>query len=362
MEKYISFVERLTYKKFRFDIMIKYESLQKMLVIAAIAGMPMLLLATSCIAQDSLGKNGTENCTCTCLDHQSLGINFGEECQYSSIPDKATLVSPKETIYVTNPTFIWNPVKYCTEYCLKVAPASQPNEFIFEKCYQAHEVLSDWGCSAKPEELKDRLTQDESYRWWIITKNCMGKSWSNYMEFVYDDDPQLTKPAPISPMGLVSAKTPEFKWTAVPGATKYNLQVIRGTTDNSKVVNAVFNADSITRGDICSVFSPVILPDDVYFWGVRAKNTGDYVPLHLTDKDRLYFENICALKPDGENTTPVEKETIKEGKETNQGENVLIEPKIDLMEKKKDMIADVKEKIDHLKGVQRSGCKCGSSD
>lgn len=182
------------------------------------------------------------------------------------------------------------------------------------------------------------------------------------MEFVYDDDPQLTKPAPISPMGLVSAKTPEFKWTAVPGATKYNLQVIRGTTDNSKVVNAVFNADSITRGDICSVFSPVILPDDVYFWGVRAKNTGDYVPLHLTDKDRLYFENICALKPDGENTTPVEKETIKEGKETNQGENVLIEPKIDLMEKKKDMIADVKEKIDHLKGVQRSGCKCGSSD
>lgn len=347
--------------------MIKYESLQKILIIAAIAGMTMLLLATSCIAQDSLEKNGTENCTCACLDRQlSLGIDFGEECEYSSIPDKAMLVSPRETIYVRNPTFIWNPVKYCTEYCLKVARASQPDQYIFEECYQAHEVLSDWGCSAKPkpEEYMDKLRKDESYRWWIITKNCMGKSWSNYMEFMYDDDPQLTKPAPLSPMGLVSAKTPEFKWTAVPGATKYNLQVIRGTTGNSKVVNAWFNADSVTRGDICSVFSPVILPDDVYFWGVRAKNTDSSAPVLLTDEDLLYFENICALKPNAtaENMTAVEKKTIEDRKETNQVETLLTESKIDLIEKKKDMIAAVKKEIDDLKDLQRSGCNCGSSD
>ncbi len=185
------------------------------------------------------------------------------------------------------------------------------------------------------------------------------------MEFVCDNDPQLTKPTPISPLGLVSAKTPEFKWTAVPGATEYNLQVIRGTKGRSIVVDTLFNAEKVTRGDTCSAFSPVILPDDVYFWGVRAKNNKyNYAPEELHDKDLLYFENICALKPDAaaENMTAVEKETIEDRKETNQGENVLIERKIDLIEKKKDMIADVKEKIDRLKGVQRPGCKCGSSD
>ena len=183
------------------------------------------------------------------------------------------------------------------------------------------------------------------------------------MEFMYDNDP-LTKPTPISPMGLASAKTPEFKWTSVPGATEYNLQVIRGTKGKSLVVNALFDAEEVTRGDTCSAFSPVILPDDIYFWGVRAKNKYNYAPLELNDKDLLYFENICALKPNAtaENTTAVEKETIEDRKEINQGEDVLIEPKIDLIEKKKDMIADVKKKIDDLKGVQRSGCNCGSAD
>jgi len=181
------------------------------------------------------------------------------------------------------------------------------------------------------------------------------------MEFVCDNDPQLSKPTPISPMGLVSAKTPEFKWTAVPGATKYNLQVIRGTTGKSIVVNAWFDAERVTRGDTCSAFSPVILPDDVYFWGVRAKNKDNYAPERLNDKDLLYFENICALKPEdaAENLTEAEKEIRPEKKETIRAEKEMIEAKREMIEAKREMIEGMKKKI---KGSKKSGCNCGSSD
>ena len=345
--------------------MIRYESPQKKLPIAAMAGISMLLLVASCIAQESLETNGTGNCNCTCMNHQlGPGIEFGEKCEYSSIPDKAILISPKGAIYIKNPTFKWNPVKYCTKYCLKVARASQPDQFIFEKCYQAHEVLSDWACSVQPEELKDQLILHENYRWWIISSNCRGKSWSNYMEFVCDNDPQLSKPTPISPMGLVSAKTPEFKWTAVPGATKYNLQVIRGTTGKSIIVNAWFDAERVTREDICSAFSPVILPDDTYFWGVRAKNKDNYAPEQLNDKDLLYFENICALKPENasENLTEIEKEIGPEKKGTAKAEKEMIEAKRGMIEAKRGMIEAMKKKVIDLKGGNKLVCNCGSSN
>ena len=43
--------------------MIRRESLQKKLAMAAIAGMLMLLLAASCVAQTPLKMSGPENCT-----------------------------------------------------------------------------------------------------------------------------------------------------------------------------------------------------------------------------------------------------------------------------------------------------------
>jgi hypothetical protein len=267
--------------------MIKYGSLQKKLAIAATVGISMLLLAASCFAQTSLETNGSDNCTC--LGHQlSPETNF-EACTYSSVPDKATLVSPNDVIGIANPTFVWNPADGCTEYCLKVADASQPNVPIKEICYDAHEVLSDWGCSVTPE----LNLLPGSYRWWINTSNCKGEGgWSNYMEFTYQAGLEPGISTPISPMGLISTKTPTFKWTAVPATTRYHIQVDRdpfGTVD----ANMWFDSEKVTHGGLCSALSTVILPDQVYTWRIQACIDGK-----CGDQSEWeYFENVCAFKP-----------------------------------------------------------------
>lgn len=265
--------------------MIKHKSLKKRLEIAAMAGILMLLLGASCIAQTPLDTNSSESCICPCMEMDS------GDCIYFSAPGQATLVSPRDAIGTANPTFVWNPVVNCTKYCLKVASANQPNVPIRELCYDAHEVLSDRGCLAKPE----LNLVPGSYRWWINTSNCKGKGpWSNFTEFKYQLGLKPTKPTPLSPMGLISTKTPTFKWTAVPAATRYNLQV---KTENKMVLNVWFDAERVTRGDLCSVLSPASLPDETYFWGIRACINDNCEPAILLDQDWQYFENICAFKP-----------------------------------------------------------------
>ncbi|MCU0637191.1 MAG: hypothetical protein MUE87_01000 [Methanothrix sp.] len=272
--------------------MIKYESLQKVLTIAAATGILMLLLSASSLAQSSPEMNVLENCTCTCPCHQPSREMDTAPCAYSSVPERATLVSPKDAIGTANPTFVWNPAENSTRYCLKVASASQPNTPIFEECYDTSEVLSDWGCSVKPTQ---NLAAG-SYRWWINTSNCKGEGgWSRYMEFDYQPGLNPGRSTPISPMGLISAKTPTFKWTAATAATEYNLQV--KTDDDIMVANVWFDAEKVTRGDLCSALSPVVLPDEVYFWSIRACIDGNCEPSALIDSDWQYFENVCAFKP-----------------------------------------------------------------
>ena len=75
----------------------------------------------------------------------------------ASLPGKATLVSPKDTIGSKNPTFVWMPLPGAIQYRLKVAKASNPNVPIFDEVYNVEDVFSDTEqvCSIGPV-----LTQD----------------------------------------------------------------------------------------------------------------------------------------------------------------------------------------------------------
>jgi hypothetical protein len=374
--------------------MIRRESLQKKLAMAAIAGMLMLLLAASCVAQTPLEMSGPENCTnCSAnasssqdLGHTDLstpsirqdleapelvspseiqntgkltyiwkGVDRSQNyclevrddrnnvvikqlygalpartiysktpskslasgvytwrilCRnrghYQSsewmeftvcatLPSKATLVSPKDTIGSRNPTFVWMPVTGCTQYHLKVAKASNPNELIFEDVYNVEDVFSDTEqvCSIGPVPLD--LEPGIYYRWWIQAINCKGEGLGSYKNFRYMNV-SPGKSTPISPRGLISTDEPTFTWTAASAATTYHLEVINyhDGIDVPVMEDASIDANEVTIGSRCS-FILGTLPDDdpVYYWRVHASNdAGDGAW-----SGWRYFETHCALKP-----------------------------------------------------------------
>jgi len=379
--------------------MIRRESLQKKLAIAAMAGMLMLLLAASCVAQTPLKLSELENCTnCganasglqssedTDLSSASissdreapelvspLGIQNSGKLTYTwkavtgsqnyclvvkdsqnrvvitqccsalptkntysitprktlasgdftwsvscrirgryqssaemeftvctSLPGRATLVSPKDTIGSKNPIFVWMPVTGATQYSLKVAKAGSPNVPIFEDTYDVEDVFSntDKTCSVGPVLAQD-LEEKTYYRWWIQTINCMGNGpWSYYKDFRYLIVPP-GKPTPISPKGLISTDSPTFVWTAVSAANEYHLEVYNRNAspadDYILVDEGWFDANKVTKGSRCSgSLGPLPDDDPVYFWRIHASNDGG---IDGPWSGWRYFETICAFKP-----------------------------------------------------------------
>ncbi len=228
---------------------------------------------------------------------------LSEEMEFTvctSLPGKATLISPKDTIGSRNPIFVWMPVSGCTRYRLKVAKAGSPDASIFDKTYDAEDVFSntDQTCSVGPV-LSPDLEEKTYYRWWIQAINCKGEGpWSYYNDFRYMIVPP-GKPTPISPQGLISTDSPTFVWTAASAATEYHLEVYnrnRSPADDFILVDeGWFEANKVTKGFRCSG-SLGSLPDDdpVYFWRIHASNDGG---IDGPWSGWRYFETICAFKP-----------------------------------------------------------------
>jgi hypothetical protein len=290
--------------------MIKRESLHKKLAIAAMAGMLMLLLTITCVAQTPLVINVTENCS-DCSANASANGNEDGSMTYAgtshspgledtvqempvtvgaanSVPGRATLVSPKDTIGSKNPTFVWRCVPGSTQYRIKVVTANDQSLIKQTSWLDAEDVLlSDQICSIN---IGLNLPRG-SYRWQVQAKNLKGPGeWSYLTSFKY----LLKIPGrttPLSPQGLISTTTPTFVWTAISAATEYNLQVCVNAGGNAypKVVDEMFDAYLVTNGLKCSAFLPLPGDDVVYFWRIRAHNDAGYGPW----SGYWYFETIC---------------------------------------------------------------------
>lgn len=236
-----------------------------------------------------------------CRDHGHYQLS--EEMEFTvctSLPGRATLVSPKDTIGSKNPTFIWMPVSGCTEYRLKVAKAASPDAPIFDETYYVEDVFSDTDqtCSIGPVLSQD-LEEKTYYRWWIQAINCRGEGpWSYYKDFRYMDVPP-GKPTLISPRGLISTDSPTFVWTAAKAATQYHLEVYnrnRSPADDFILVDEEwFDANKVTKGSRCSgSLGPLPDDDPVYFWRIHASNDAG---IDGPWSGWRYFETICAFKP-----------------------------------------------------------------
>jgi hypothetical protein len=86
-KKYILLVYKLLHNE-RDGLMIKRESLQEKLAIAAMAGMLVLLLAVSCVAQTPLDMSKPENCTnCSANASSSPGLDYAAQETVLSNPN-----------------------------------------------------------------------------------------------------------------------------------------------------------------------------------------------------------------------------------------------------------------------------------
>jgi hypothetical protein len=77
-------------------------------------------------------------------------------------------------------------------------------------------------------------------------------------------------PTLSSPAGIISNRTPTYKWTTVAGATKYQIQVYQGTT---LVANAVVSS-SACNANTCSKKLATTLAYAAHKWRVRAFKGG----------------------------------------------------------------------------------------
>ena len=223
--------------------------------------------------------------TCNCdgkpwSDEMSFTV-----CTSTSLPGKTTLLLPKNTIGYEKPIYSWQSVAGATRYRLQVAIANDLGNPILDELYDASEITSDKGCSIRPDEP---LNPGTSYKWRVQTGSCLGDGpWTNYLSFrVTDSAPGIVTPK--SPKGLISTRTPTFVWTATPTATEYHLQV---ENDVGVILEEWYLAEDITKGYICSAFSPEILSDDAdFYWRVQAYNDiGEWGSW----SSYKYFEVVC---------------------------------------------------------------------
>ncbi len=206
-------------------------------------------------------------------------------CSSTSLPGKATLISPKGTIGTAFPTYQWKTVNGATRYHLRVVNFNDPNTFLIDTWYDASVVVNGLSSSIKPNTALAAGT----YKWWIQTGNCLAEGpWSSYATFKFANV-SPSRPSAISPSGLISTNNPTFIWTAVNNAAGYYLQVNNGT---AKVFDLEFSAAEVTSGARAYARLPTALPDDDvdYYWMVRAYNdagNGSWSSLK-------HFETVCS--------------------------------------------------------------------
>ncbi len=121
-------------------------------------------------------------------------------CSSTSLPGKATLVSPKGTVGAAKPTYQWKTVNAATRYHLKVVNTNDPNKPVIDTWYDASEVVDGQNSYIKP----NTALAAGSYKWWIQTGNCNVEGpWSNYATFKFANV-SPARPTAVSPSGLVS--------------------------------------------------------------------------------------------------------------------------------------------------------------
>src|SRR5262249_54430642 len=113
------------------------------------------------------------------------------------------------------------------------------------------------------------LPAQGTYSWRVRAINRIGAPgvWSAVRTIVYDTVPPgvPTVTAPADNMLITNTLKPTFNWTAVSGATGYELEI----ASNSSFGNQVFIKSDI--GAVATFAMTTALQQGTYYWRMRAK-------------------------------------------------------------------------------------------
>ena len=193
-------------------------------------------------------------------------------------PEPATLISPKDTISESNPTYTWNAVENSTWYRLWVNDSTGNNVIDgYDTAGSANCGDSTGECSVTPPTALG----DGIHHWWIQTYNEFGwGEWSAQMYFFVDTGTGVLpgKATLISPSGNIAERNPTYTWNAVENATQYRL-LVQDSLGLFIINQRNITPDQANCGDgtgECSVIPATALADDTFQWWILTQNdSGD---------------------------------------------------------------------------------------
>jgi len=196
-------------------------------------------------------------------------VNIGNWGGWSSVwsftvdtqpPPSPILLNPSDGSEINDntPTFEWEDVQGVLEYHIQI---DTENNFI--------SPVIDISTLTAITYTPTSLLADGTYYWRIKAKDAAG-NWSNWSSIwrVSIDTQGPPAPSLISPSddSTTNNNTPSLEWSDVTGAIEYQLQV----DNNGNFSSPTLNQTGITNSNYTLISS---LPDDSYYWRVRAKNS-----------------------------------------------------------------------------------------
>ena len=173
------------------------------------------------------------------------------------------LLSPVNTAYTPQPTFKWSRVRSATSYQFQV----MQSDFVLFESTLASSICSSTSnvCTYK---IPSWLNFGD-YQWRV--RALGGGKWLNYSPL---KDLSVIDPVPtlISPIVDTTDPLPGFEWSQVVGATRYQLEVYKGTTLLRNPV--VYSSACVSN--ICSYELVYSLNPGNYKWRVRADAGGGW--------------------------------------------------------------------------------------
>jgi hypothetical protein len=181
-------------------------------------------------------------------------------------PGSATLVSPNgTTVPAASPTFTWNAVTTAAGYNLWVNDSAGTRVQGWLTREQTGCAAGTGTCSFTPSVTLN----PGNAAWWVQTRNDHGEGpWSSGMSFTVAAP--LGKATQTAPIGDVPLANPTFSWSAVTGATSYQLLV---TDAAGLVMHQRWYTASETgcaASATCAIATGVALVNGHHDWWIQA--------------------------------------------------------------------------------------------
>ncbi|NPV42046.1 MAG: M23 family metallopeptidase [Anaerolineae bacterium] len=210
--------------------------------------------------QSMIGASGSTSTQVYFNPYGSISYN-NKYCSINNVTQIPTPTSPISTIYDRTPVYKWKPVACATKYIIQVYKNSE----VLEKEVKSSTACNSTLCSYDPGKILESGQNKFRVKAYV---DGIWFSFSNFLSF------NVAYPLPVSPISYISKLKPDYSWNTISGATKYQIQVYKGTTQN---LSKTISNSTICSESKCKYTSPVFLKNlTTYRWRLRAYVNGSW--------------------------------------------------------------------------------------